>query len=86
MGASFVQLLGFAAGILTSLSLLPQVLKTYKTKSAKDFSWGYLAMLLSGLVLWLIYGALNNDLPLIAANSLSGIFVIIISYFKFRQG
>ena len=59
------------AGILTSAAILPQIARTWRTKHARDISIWQPLMLLAGLALWLAYGILLNDLPLIAANSFS---------------
>ena len=59
---------GLAAGILTTISFLPQAIKTWQTKSTKDIS---LVMFLSfclGVVLWVIYGFYTNNLPVFLAN------------------
>jgi MtN3 and saliva related transmembrane protein len=48
--------LGLAAGALTTISFLPQVIKTWKSKSAKDLSFGMFGIFSLGVLLWLIYG------------------------------
>jgi len=63
---------------------LPQVLKTWKTKSTEDISAIMFITFCLGLFLWLIYGLLINSLPIIFANALTLIFSSIILYFKFR--
>ena len=61
-------LLGIAAGCLTTLAYLPQVIKTWQSKSADDMSWTMLVALCVGIVLWLAYGITVRDWPVIAAN------------------
>jgi MtN3 and saliva related transmembrane protein len=68
---NWTQIIGLAAGIFTSSSLLPQVIKTLKEKKAEDVSLLMLIVLQAGLMLWIIYGIKRNDLPIIATNSLS---------------
>jgi MtN3 and saliva related transmembrane protein len=63
--------IGFFAGLLTSGAAVPQVLQTYRTKHARDLSMSQLILLNLGMLLWLIYGLLLNDLPLIYANVFS---------------
>jgi len=63
-----VSLIGILAGILTTLAFLPQVVKTWRTRSADDISVGMLLLFSSGLVLWLIYGIAIVSLPIILAN------------------
>jgi len=63
--------LGLAAGFLTSIAVLPQVVRTWRLKHARDISIWQPLILIAGMFLWLIYGLLLGDLPLIAANSFS---------------
>jgi MtN3 and saliva related transmembrane protein len=65
------QIIGLAAGILTSASLIPQVIKTIKQKKADDISLKTLLVLLAGQILWVVYGILKSDMPIIATNSFS---------------
>lgn len=60
--------LGLAAAALTTLSFLPQVLKIWRTREAKDLSLTTFGMFCAGVVLWLIYGVVTGDLPIIVAN------------------
>lgn len=64
-----VDAIGYA-GVATATSfMLPQVYKTYKTKSVEDISWGMVSILFLNGALWLIYGLLTATIPLILANS-----------------
>ncbi len=74
-----VTLLGFVAGTLTTLAFLPQVVKTWRTKSSSDLSISTMGMISSGVLLWLVYGLLIGDLPIIAANSVT--LVLVVSVF-----
>jgi len=65
------QLIGLAAGILTSCSLLPQLIKTIREKKAEDVSIVMLIVLMSGVALWVVYGVKRNDLPIMVTNSFS---------------
>ncbi len=60
---------GFAAGAFTTVCNLPQVLKTYRTKSADDLSSRMLLFLSTGLALWEIYGIMRHDWPIILTNA-----------------
>lgn len=75
------QIVGLAAGICTSISLLPQLIKLLKHKKAEDISLFYLVILFVGLSLWVWYGFLRDDLPIIATNGFSlvinGIVIIL---------
>lgn len=63
--------LGLVAGALTTIAFLPQVLKTWRSKSAKDLSMTMLACFSSGVLLWLIYGLLIDSLPIILTNAVT---------------
>ncbi|SDQ15027.1 MtN3 and saliva related transmembrane protein [Chryseobacterium soldanellicola] len=63
--------LGIVAGILTSAAMLPQLIKVLKEKNADDISWVMLLVLISGLSLWVWYGFLQDELPIILSNSFS---------------
>lgn len=66
--ATFV---GTVAGTLTTLSFLPQVVRVYQLRSARDLSYGYLLMFAGGVASWLIYGRLIGSLPVIATNAVT---------------
>ncbi len=60
---------GYLAGALTVVSLLPQVLRAWRTKQTKDLSVRTFLLLITAGVLWLIYGVLASDWPVIATNA-----------------
>ncbi|MDD5306476.1 MAG: SemiSWEET transporter [Deltaproteobacteria bacterium] len=64
-------ILGLAAGGLTTLSLVPQVMKTWRSKSARDVSLGMYAIFISGLTLWGVYGVLRRDASIVIANAMT---------------
>lgn len=81
-----LSLIGFAAGVCTTGSLLPQVIKTLKTKNTRDISL-YMYILLSlGIFLWFIYGVLLKEMPIILANGVSLVFAVIVLVLKLRHG
>jgi MtN3 and saliva related transmembrane protein len=61
--------LGFAAGIITSIGFLPQIVRGYITKHLKDVSYWMPAVIAVGMTLWLLYGLLRNDIAIVAANA-----------------
>ena len=61
--------LGLSAGCLTSIAVIPQVVRTWRRKQAVDISVWQPLILIAGLVLWLCYGIAIDDTPLIVANS-----------------
>ena len=63
--------LGLAAGFLTSVAVIPQVVRTWRIKHARDISIWQPLILIAGMSLWFCYGLMLADLPLIVANSFS---------------
>ncbi|MGL5080637.1 MAG: SemiSWEET transporter [Microcoleaceae cyanobacterium] len=81
---TLVTLIGLLAGTCTTVAFLPQVLKTWKTKSTQDVSLEMFIIFCIGVSLWLIYGLLLQDLPIIIANVLTLILASIILGFKLK--
>ena len=75
-------MIGLAAGFCTTVAFLPQAVKTWKSKSAKDLSLGMYSILCTGILLWLIYGILIGDIPIILANGVTLALALSILYFK----
>jgi MtN3 and saliva related transmembrane protein len=82
----FITLLGLFAGFLTTVSSIPQVIKTWKTKKAKDISALWIILMICGTALWLAYGLYINDLPLIAANSITTLLLSALLAMKWKFG
>jgi len=76
--------IGLIAATITTLSFIPQLIKTWNLKETKDISLLMFVTLGVGIILWIIYGFLLWDLPLILANSITFIFVLVILFFKFK--
>ncbi len=76
--------IGTAGGIVSSVTFLPQVIKIWKTKSAKDLSMMTLFFLILNVSLWLTYGLLKTDFPLIITNSIVLTMILIMVYFKLK--
>jgi MtN3 and saliva related transmembrane protein len=66
----YFTIIGLFAAVLTTIALLPQLMRVWRTKSAKDISVGMFTLQCSSVSLWAIYGFYMNDLSIIAANSL----------------
>jgi MtN3 and saliva related transmembrane protein len=79
-----VQILGLLAGSLTTIAFVPQVIKTYQSRSAKDLSLGMFTIFCSGTALWLSYGIVIEDLPVIVANAMTLALSAVLIFFKFR--
>ncbi|MEH2358077.1 SemiSWEET transporter [Nostoc sp.] len=80
----FLTVLGLAAATITTISFLPQMFKTWQTKSAKDVSLVTLMTFIIGVFLWLIYGIYLQSLPIILANAITLIFNLIILWLKIK--
>lgn len=76
--------IGIAAGICTAISLLPQLVKIIREKKADNISWVMLFILLAGLGLWVWYGILKKDYPIIITNSFSFLVNSLVIYFTAR--
>ncbi len=79
-----VQILGLAAGSCTTIAFLPQVIKTWKSGSAKDLSLGMFSFFCFGVLLWLIYGIAKHDVPVIVANLMTLMLASTLLFFKLR--
>jgi len=77
-------LIGFAAAILTTGAFVPQVIAARRT-GARDVSLVMLTLFGTGVGLWLIYGLLLSSWPMIAANSLTEVQVLLIGLWKWRH-
>ncbi|MCZ4319764.1 SemiSWEET transporter [Aequorivita viscosa] len=65
------QLIGYLSGILTTIAVLPQIIKSWKTKKIADISPVMFTILILGVGLWTVYGILKNDIPIILFNGIS---------------
>jgi MtN3 and saliva related transmembrane protein len=79
-----VTILGLVAGTLTTLSFLPQLLKAWKSRSTHDISIGMFLLLAVGIMLWIVYGILAADVPVILSNTVTLVFVSLILALKLR--
>ena len=71
---NYIDLFGFLAAFLTTLAFLPQLYKTWKTKSAEDVSLIMLILFITGLISWIIYGLKIHSIPILVANVVTFIF------------
>ena len=83
---NLIMILGLVAAGLTTFSALPQLIKSLKTKKTDDISLFMYITLSSGIVLWLVYGLLINNLPLILANSVSLVINAYVLLLKIKYG
>jgi MtN3 and saliva related transmembrane protein len=80
------QYLGFVAGIFTTFCYIPQLMRVFRLKSAREISALYTVLILSGTGIWLIYGILINNPPLIVWNAIAFIFLSLLLTAKFLYG
>ncbi len=79
-------LIGYAAGIIIAIAYVPQVMKAYRTKSTKDLSKWWLAILIVGDGAWLAYGVALASLPIVASNLVLLVLTMALVVFKIRYG
>ena len=81
---NYIDLFGFLAALLTTIAFLPQLYKTWETKSADDVSLVMLILFITGLICWIIYGLKIHSIPIIVANVVTFIFNFSILILKIR--
>ena len=81
-----VTLIGLAAAFCTTAAFLPQVIQTWRSRSTRDLSLPMFSVMTTGVFLWLVYGLIIGDVPLIAANGVTFVLSGTILYFKLRYG
>ena len=79
-----VEIIGFVAAVLTTSAFVPQVYKTWKTKSAESLSLTMYLVFFVGIILWLIYGIFINSLAIILANAITAFLALSLIFFKLR--
>jgi len=78
------EIIGLLAALLTTASFVPQVYKTWKSKSADSLSLTMYLVFFVGIILWLVYGIHLNSLSMIIANSITAILALLLILFKFK--
>ncbi|MBI2107690.1 SemiSWEET transporter [Candidatus Woesearchaeota archaeon] len=81
-----ISLLGLAAGACTTGSFVPQVIKSLKTKETKDLSFAMLVLVVIGIAMWLAYGIVTRDVPIMSANAVSLVLTVTMLGIKIRYG
>jgi MtN3 and saliva related transmembrane protein len=81
-----LDLLGWFAGALVTLSLLPQIIRVFKLRSAREISLLFNTMLLSGILLWLGYGIALSLLPVIIWNAIGAVLTALLLFAKLKYG
>ena len=80
--AILIDFFGYSSGVLVGITLLPQVIKVFKTKSTKDLSFMFLSISLVASIFKLIYGVLINQLPIVVTAPVIGIETLVIMIAK----
>ncbi len=81
-----VLITGLIAASLTTFAFLPQSIRAIKTKHTGDLSLTTLIMLETGIIIWIIYGVMISDIPLLAANIVSFVFITLTLILKIKYG
>ena len=79
-------LIGMLAAACTTFAFFPQAYKIYRTKCAKDLSLPMYIIFSIGVLLWLIYGIIINNLPVIMANGVTFVMCVYILAMIMRNG
>ena len=80
------EILGLIAGAFVTCSLIPQVIKVFQLKSAREISILFTTLLFLGVICWLTYGIYLKLLPVILWNAIGAILVSLLIYGKLRYG
>ncbi|MGD0534733.1 MAG: SemiSWEET transporter [Methanoregula sp.] len=83
-GMDTITLVGFIAGTLTTVAYVPQVIRSWKLKETKDISLTMLVLYAVGVSLWFVYGVWTNALPIIVANGISLVLILVLLGIKLR--
>lgn len=82
---TLIDLIGSLAGILTTVSFVPQVVKTWRSGSAEDISLFMFILFSLGVLLWLVYGLAISSRPVIIANAITLVLAFSILVMKLRH-
>ena len=77
-------IVGYIAGALTTISFIPQVVRAWKLKETRDLSLSMLILFAAGILLWTWYGIWTESLPIIAANMITFVLILVLLGLKIR--
>lgn len=83
---SWIEFLGLLAGFLVTCSMVPQIIRVFKLRSAREISLLFTTLLLLGLIAWLVYGLYLGLLPVIIWNAIGAALAATLLYAKLRYG
>lgn len=81
---NLITIVGLAAAFCTTISFLPQAIKTIRTKDTSSISLSMYALFAFGTLLWFLYGLFSSNLPVSLANGVTLVFATIILVYKLR--
>ena len=81
-----IEILGYTAGAITTLTFLPQVIKTWKNKSAKDVSLNMFIIAVINEIMWVVYGALLDNWVIILTNAIILVMSTTMIFLKLKYG
>ncbi len=84
MNETIIHVVEIIAGVLTGSFMLPQLIKVIKEKKVDEISILMLAVLITGISLWIIYGVVRNDIPLIVSNTFSLCVNLVLMYYRIK--
>ena len=76
--------IGFTAAVFTTVAFLPQVIRAWKTRSTHDLSFGTIIIFIVGVSLWLVYGLMIQDRPVMYANTFTLALILVLFYLKLK--
>jgi MtN3 and saliva related transmembrane protein len=79
-----IVLVGYIAGVLTTISFVPQVIKAWKMRETRDLSLAMLVLFGLGILLWTCYGFWTESMPIIAANLITFVLILVLFGLKIR--
>jgi MtN3 and saliva related transmembrane protein len=82
---TLVTAIGLAAGALTTSALIPQAVRIWRTKSAKDVSLTMLIVMVIGIILWIAFGLLRSEFAIIVTNAVALVIAIGLLVLKIRH-
>lgn len=83
---NYISIIGSIGATLTTVCMVPQIVKVWKTRQTKDLSLAYFGILATGVALWIVYGLLLKEPPIYIANIITLTFCLTIIGFKIKYG
>ena len=80
------EILGLVGGFFTTFAVVPQIMRVYKLKSAREISILYNTMMLLGILIWLAYGIMLDLVPIIIWNIIGAVLILLLLLSKLKYG